>query len=135
MVYLLDTSAFSDLMHGDTQTMTHVNAVGPTDDVVICAIVRGELLFGIKRLDDGARKSKLRDVAANLFEVIPCESIPSEAGTRYAAVKLNCQRSGLAVDENDLWIAATALALGATLVSRDSDFRRIDGLLLQDWSR
>jgi predicted nucleic acid-binding protein len=30
--------------------------------------------------------------------------------------------------ENDLWISATALAIGATLVSRDSDFRAIEGL-------
>jgi predicted nucleic acid-binding protein len=30
--------------------------------------------------------------------------------------------------ENDLWIAATARALGATLVTRDQDFDNIDGL-------
>jgi predicted nucleic acid-binding protein len=40
------------------------------------------------------------------------------------------QQSGLVLNENDLWIAATALALGATLVSRDTDFSRIDGLLV-----
>lgn len=32
------------------------------------------------------------------------------------------------LDENDLWIAATAMSIGATLVSRDRDFRGIDGL-------
>jgi len=52
------------------------------------------------------------------------------AGDFYAAVKLARQRSGLALDENDLWVAATALALGATLVGRDSDFAAIDGLLV-----
>ena len=36
----------------------------------------------------------------------------------------------LPLDENDLWIAATALSLGATLVSRDSDFRAIEDLAL-----
>jgi len=41
-------------------------------------------------------------------------------------------RSGL--DENDLWIAATALALGATLVSRDADVQQIGGLRVEDWT-
>lgn len=32
------------------------------------------------------------------------------------------------MDENDLWIAATAMALEAILVSRDSDFDKVEGL-------
>jgi predicted nucleic acid-binding protein len=43
-------------------------------------------------------------------------------------VKLARLQRGLALDENDLWVAATALALGATLVSRDGDFAGIDRL-------
>jgi predicted nucleic acid-binding protein len=35
------------------------------------------------------------------------------------AVKFARQQHGLTLDGNDLWVAATALALGATLVSRD----------------
>ena len=41
------------------------------------------------------------------------------AGDFYAAVKLARQQRGLTLDENDLWVAATAHALGATPVSRD----------------
>ena len=36
----------------------------------------------------------------------------------------------LPLDENDLWIAATALALGTTLVTGDSDFQSIQELSL-----
>ncbi|MBI1742605.1 hypothetical protein HYR54_06000 [Candidatus Acetothermia bacterium] len=36
---------------------------------------------------------------------------------------------------NDLWIAATTVSLGATLVTSDSDFQRIDGLKVEDWTR
>jgi predicted nucleic acid-binding protein len=60
--------------------------------------------------------------------------VPEAAGDYYATVKLNRQRKGLALDENDLWIAATALALSAVLVSRDSDFQHIDGLTVEDWT-
>lgn len=50
------------------------------------------------------------------------------AGDLYATVKSGQQRCGLPLDENDLWIAATALALGATLISNDSDFQSIETL-------
>jgi predicted nucleic acid-binding protein len=45
-------------------------------------------------------------------------------------VEATQQRRGLPLDENDLWIAATALSLEATVVSRDSDFQEIEGLAL-----
>jgi len=38
------------------------------------------------------------------------------------------------LDENDLWIAATALAMGAALITRDSHFEQIEGLSVQDWT-
>jgi len=62
--------------------------------------------------------------AINTSEIV----VPERAGDLYAAVKLARQQRGLPLDENDLWVAATALALGATLVSRDNDFGGIDGL-------
>ena len=40
------------------------------------------------------------------------------------------QRRGVPLDENDLWIAATALVMGATLVSTDGDFKAVEGLAL-----
>jgi predicted nucleic acid-binding protein len=43
-------------------------------------------------------------------------------------VKVSQRRRGLPLDENDLWIAATALAMDAALVSRDSAFQAIEGL-------
>jgi predicted nucleic acid-binding protein len=53
---------------------------------------------------------------------------PGRAGDFYAAVKVARQQRGLALDENDIWVGGTALALGAIQVSRDSDFAGIDGL-------
>jgi len=43
------------------------------------------------------------------------------------------ERRGSRLDENDLWIAATSLSLGAILVTADSDFQRVHGLKLEDW--
>jgi predicted nucleic acid-binding protein len=76
----------------------------------------------------------LENQAAPLFATIPCEALPETAGDQYARIKLIRQRKGLVLDENDLWIASTAWALGAVLVSRDSDFQQIDGLSVSDWT-
>lgn len=76
----------------------------------------------------GRRRGELKGKAQKVLAVLPCEPVPSAAADHYANVKLAQQRRGLPLDENGLWVAATALAIGATLVSSDSDFRRIDSL-------
>lgn len=134
MDFLLDTNGFSDLMRADPQVEARLAALPASDRVVICTIVRGEILFGIQRLPSGRRRRDLETKAASLFAVIPCEPVPEAAGDHYATLKMDRLRLGLGLDENDLWIAATALALGAVLVTRDLDFSRLTGLHAEDWT-
>ena len=128
MTYLLDTNAISDLMRAAPRIENWMAGLDQGDRVVTCTIVRGEVLFGIARLPAGKRRTELEEAGRHFLAVFRCEPVGEQAGDRYAAVKLARQQRGLSLDENDLWIAATALALGATLVSRDSDFASIDGL-------
>jgi predicted nucleic acid-binding protein len=128
VIYLLDTNAISALMRADSRMASWLSSIGPNDRVVICTITRGEILFGLERLAPRRRRSELEEKALRLFAVLPCEPIPSSAGDRYAYVKAAQQRRGLSLDESDLWIAATTLAIDATLVSRDSDFHAVEGL-------
>lgn len=103
-------------------------SVPPDDRVVTCSVARGEILFGLERLPQGQRRAALEAKAERVFASLSCESVPPRAGDRYAGLKVAQQRLGLPLDENDLWIAATALAMGATLVSSDSDFQRVETL-------
>jgi predicted nucleic acid-binding protein len=128
VTYLLDTNAISDLMRAAPRIENWMAGLDQGDRVVTCTIVRGELLFGIARLAKGKRRTELEESSQQFFAALHCEPVPERAGDFYAAVKLSRQQRGLALDENDLWVAATALALGATLVSRDKDFDGIDGL-------
>ncbi|MBI4327950.1 MAG: type II toxin-antitoxin system VapC family toxin [Chloroflexi bacterium] len=135
MLYLLNTNAVSDLMREDPAVDARLAAASPDDAVVICTVVRGEILYGLERLAPGQRRRELENKAAALFAILPCEPVPEAAADHYAQVKLSRQKNGLALDENDLWIAATARAIGAALVSRDSDFRQIDFLAVEDWTQ
>ena len=128
MIYLLDTSVISALMRADARMATWLSSIGVDDRVATCTIARGEILFGLERLAPGRRRTDLEGKARKLFAAVPCEPIPPAAGDAYANIKVSQQRRGLSLDENDLWMAATALALSAILVSRDSDFQGIEGL-------
>ncbi len=117
-------------MRDDGDLVIWLQSVSDEDQVITCPIVRGEILFGINRLPQGRRREHLEAKAHALLSALPCHAIPPEAGELYASVKLAQQRRGLPLDENDLWVAATALALGATLVTRDVAFARVDNLPL-----
>ena len=130
MTFLLDTSALSSLMRDESRMETWMASIPPQDRLVICTIVRGEILFGLARLATGRRRQDLEARAQGLFRLFDCESIRPEVGDLYASLKLAQQRRGFSLADNDLWIAATAIAIEATLVSLDGDFGRIDGLSL-----
>ena len=117
MTFLLDTNAFSDLMAGEPRSTARYSSVTAPDRVVTCTIVRGEILYGIERMPPGARRDLFSQNADKLFSVIACEPVPATAADQYARTKQQCRARGVALDENDLWIAATCLWLGATLVS------------------
>jgi len=134
MTFLLDTNAFSDLMREHPKVDSRLASVPSQHRVVICSVVRGEIRYGIERLPQGKRRQELGTKATKLFAILPCEPVPEAAGDHYASVKLIRQRKGLTLDENDLWIAATAMSLGAVLISRDSDFQQIEGLTVEDWA-
>ena len=87
----------------------------PSDRVVVCAVVRGEICYGIERLSEGKRRQDLETRATNLFTAIPCEPVSEMAGGIYARIKIARQQKGLSLDENDLWIAATAQPPGRRL--------------------
>ena len=133
MLYLLDTNVVSGLMRKRPEIRARLSSLIPSDDVITCAIVRGEILFGIEKLPEGRRRDELAELATSVLADVPCQSVPEAAGDAYSTIKATRQRRGLSLDENDLWIAATAKALGAVLVSSDRDFVQVDGLIVEDW--
>ena len=116
---------------------THFDSLSDRNDYLFtCTIVRGEILYGIQRLPIDRRRQVLESQAINLFEELPCLPVPKEAADYYAPVKNCAEQQGTPLSENDLWIAATAMALDVILVTADSDFQRIAGfgLQLEDWT-
>jgi tRNA(fMet)-specific endonuclease VapC len=100
-------------------------------DAVISVITYGELRYG-------AEKSQFREQAAaqlsELAGLLPVMELPVQAGDAYGAIRATLETKGEMIGNNDLWIAAHARAAGLTLVTNNErEFRRIQGLKIQNW--
>ncbi len=54
---------------------------------------------------------------------------------RACEIHLDLQRRGFTIQEQDILIAATAIARGLILVSNDYDLLRVQGINLENWSQ
>jgi tRNA(fMet)-specific endonuclease VapC len=102
--------------------------------VITCAIVRGEIRYGLERLPAGKRRANLEAKASTVFASLVIEPITMAAGDFYGTVRGSLELRGYNVSDNDLWIAAAALSLGAILVSNDQAFKYVPGLTVEDWT-
>lgn len=59
MIYLLDTNALTDMVTQQPQFATRIAALQPDDRIIICTIVRGEVLFGLGKLPPGKRRDEI----------------------------------------------------------------------------
>ena len=133
--YLLDTSTCSLLMQQNPRVKGRLDSLTESDYHFTCTIVKGEILFGIGLLPSGRRRQTLEQMANELFNEVPCDSIPENVADVSAELKVPVQQQGTSLGECDLWIAATALSFDAIFVACDSDYERIInfGIRLEDW--
>ena len=57
-------------------------------------------------------------------------TIDSETALRYAEIVTFLRRSGMPIPTNDIWIAASAMQSGTTLLTTDAHFERIPQVLV-----
>ena len=100
-------------------------------EAVLSVVTYGELIYGLE-------KSQFREQAtkqlAELAGLVPIMELPPQAGQFYGAIRASLEARGEIIGNNDLWIAAHAKAAGLTLVTNNErEFRRIQGLKMQNW--
>ena len=101
-------------------------------EAVLSVITYGELVYG-------AEKSQFREQArrqlAELAGLLTVMELPLRAGEFYGSIRAALAARGDMIGNNDLWIAAHAKAAGLILVTNNErEFRRIDGLEIQNWA-
>ena len=100
-------------------------------EAAISVITYGELLYGVE-------KSRLREEATRqlteLASLLPVLQLPSRAGEFYGTIRAALEARRETIGNNDLWIAAHARAAELMLITNnEKEFRRIQGLKIQNW--
>ncbi len=125
--YLLDTNIVVGLFNGDAHIEKRITSV---PEIYLSSVVLGELHFGARSSGrPEANTTRIEDFASSctVLEITP------ETGRQYGLLKSSLKRQGRPIPENDIWIAASALKYGLTLVSRDSHFEHCERLRLEAW--
>jgi predicted nucleic acid-binding protein len=120
----LDTNAYKALGEGNKQLAKETRAA---DAVGLPMIVLGELWFGF------INGTKLRQNAATLERFLATPRVRvlelDRQTTRvFGEIATLLRHAGVAIQQNDIWIAALCKQHGYTLATRDRGFQQVLGL-------
>jgi toxin FitB len=120
---LLDTNVLSELMRPNPHPNVWAWIVAqPRVTLYGASISKAEILYGIALLPKGQRRTALAQAAEALFtedladHVLPFDEV---AAAHYAEIVALRHRAGKPMEGFDALIAATALAAGADIATRD----------------
>ena len=121
---LLDTNVIIRFVNGVTELF------GLFDDeekLFVSSISVGELMYGAEL---SSKTEFNHEHYLGLCEALHIITPDQDVAVQYGLIKAALKKKGHPIPENDIWIAATAMAGNLTLVTADSDFEGIDGLKL-----
>jgi tRNA(fMet)-specific endonuclease VapC len=122
----LDTNAYSGFKRGFVEV---VDQLARAERILIPVPVLAELRIGFRGGNNEARNLDELEQFRSSPRVEIC-SLTEQTAILYAEIFGTLQRKGTPIPLNNVWIAASAMEQGAILLSADTHFTRIDGLLL-----
>jgi tRNA(fMet)-specific endonuclease VapC len=129
--YMLDTNVVSHIMQGrDAALLAHLSQV-PVGQVVISSVTLGELEYGLHRKGHPPRLKNAMNQVLLRVDVLPWDEVVARC---YGIFCSSLEARGINLSDLDMMIAAHAVAVDATLVSRDKAFAQVpDPFRLVTW--
>ena len=126
MRILLDTSAYSSFMRGNQDIK---EALQSADSIALTPIVLGELQAGFQqgRHSENNRNTLKQFLASPRVHVVAMDEDTAE---RYAVIVNGLWEIGRPIPTNDLWITASAMPYGLTILTTDAQFKHVAQVLV-----
>ena len=131
--YMLDTDICIYLAKNQLPQVTARFERLKPEQLVMSAITYGELQYGANK---SSQRSRTLSQLAEITQYIPVESITLSAARAYGEIRATLERQGRMIGNNDLWIAAHAMAMNVTLATNNErEFLRVTGLSVENWTK
>lgn len=132
MKYFLDTNTIIYYIKGTYPSLLmHISKV-PQQSIVVPSIVVAEIEYGACKSKNYAKTIKKYYDFINNFQKI---DFGNAATKMYGKIRSELEDKGKIIGPNDLMIASIVLADDGVLVTHNiKEFKRIDGLRLEDWT-
>jgi tRNA(fMet)-specific endonuclease VapC len=132
MRYLLDTNAISNMIRFPDGNAASRVARLRGGDLGTSIVVSAELKYGYLR--KGSKR--LESVVEGLLAGLEIAAWDKPADRAYAELRSDLEDRGKTIGQNDMLIAAHALALNVVLVTDNvREFSRVLGLRVENWLR
>lgn len=130
-VYLLDTDTCIYISkYRPPEVRQRMDAM-PRGSVAMSVITFGELRLGAER---SSQRERVLQILEAMARSIPVLSLSRGASEHYGAIRAGLKRTGQMIGDNDLWIAAHALAEDLVLVTNNTrEFSRVPDLRIENW--
>ncbi len=126
MAVLIDTDLLVDLEHGVGSA--HVDQMLGEQERAISVITVSELLHGVHRAT-GACRARRSAFVEHLLAGLQAIPITDPIARVHAGIWAQLAEDANVIGAHDLWIAATAIAHGLAVATRNrTDFERVPGL-------
>jgi predicted nucleic acid-binding protein len=138
--WLLDTNVVSELRKSRPEPkVARFVAAHPLENLFISEVTFAEIRFGVERLSNAARRADIRDWLTHklrpMFEQRVL-AITEDVILKWRLILEEGRKAGHAFPQPDLFIAATALHHGLTLVTRDTAHHSMAGApVYNPWAR
>lgn len=133
MKYLLDANTCIRLLNSSHAEVARRFTACQPADLVLCSVVKAELLYGARRSARVEFNLKRLEYFAAPLHGMPFDD---RCTHDYALIRAELAAQGTPIGANDLMIAAIARTHDLILVTHNTgEFSRVRGLRIEDWEQ
>ncbi len=133
MAVLIDASILIEYERGRLDLERYL-AQRQQEEFFLSVVTASELLHGVHRAAQSEVRAKRSAFVEALLERFPLLPIDLTTARAHAQVWAELAAAGKMIGPNDLWLAATGLAHGLTMVTANvREFTRVPGLAVEVW--